>query len=78
MTTELWYKGKLLKRLRVAFHPAFQLGDEITIDGNEFFIVAVQWSLSAIKGETVLGVDSSLMQRIQLGMRDRYGVSDAA
>jgi hypothetical protein len=76
MSTEFWYKGEMLKRLRVAFHPAFQLSDVVTIDGLEYFVIAVQWTLSAIKTETTLGADSSLLQQIQLTMRDRYGVRE--
>jgi hypothetical protein len=73
LTSEFWYKGKILKRLRVDFHPAFQLSDEVTIDGKEYFVIAVQWTLSAIKTETTLGADGALLQQIQLAQRDRYG-----
>jgi hypothetical protein len=76
LTSEFWHKGKMLKRLRVAFHPAFQLSDEVTIDGKEYFVIAVQWTLSAIKTETTLGADGALLQRLELGMRDRYGVRE--
>jgi hypothetical protein len=73
MSTEFWHNGVRLKLLRVAFHPGFQLSDEVTIDGQEYFIIAVHWTLSAIKAETTLGADSSLLQRVQLTQRDRYG-----
>jgi hypothetical protein len=73
MNTEFWHNGVRLKLLRVAFHPAFQLSDEVTIDGQEYFIIAVHWTLSAIKSESTLGADSSLLQQVQLTQRDRYG-----
>ena len=78
MTTEFWYKGQMLQRLRVAFHPNFQLADTVEIAGIEYYVIHIQWVLKAAKAESTLGADASLSQRVQLAQRDRYGVRDAA